>query len=223
MQFKKRKLFACIQSFFPSFPFVFPLFDLAEDASLTRTGVLLREENDQGCLSACFCGYVLKKTEVVCVYSIILSFIFPICFSLHLHFWGRIVDPLLGFIVAGKQSSLICVFSCAMQKKQSRLRIFYHFLSHFLWVYPSFWPRWGRIVDPHLGLIVARKPSRLLASMYMWLCGAKNWSRLRLFYHFILHFPCLFFPSFSLHLYFWGRIVDPLLGFILAGKQSRLL
>ena len=52
------------------------------------------------------------------------------------------------------------------------------------------------IFDPLLSLIVAGKQSRLLSNMCIWLCSAKNQSRLSLFYNFILHFPLRFSPCF---------------------------
>ena len=82
---KEWLLVRAFNHFFLYSPLLFPLFDLAEDALLTHTGVLLREENDQGCLPACFCGYVLQKTEVVCVYSLVFSSSsFPLGFPLFL-------------------------------------------------------------------------------------------------------------------------------------------
>ena len=60
-------------------------------------------------------------------------------------------------------------------------------------IFSQFSSCWGRIVDPHLGLTVSLRRSRLLPDMHMWLCSAKNRSRLSLFYHFLFHFPLRFF------------------------------
>ena len=69
----------------PHFPFNFPSFAFV-GASLTRSWVLLWQANIQGYSPTSVIGCVVQKTKVVCVYSIILSFIFPICFSLHFPF-----------------------------------------------------------------------------------------------------------------------------------------
>ena len=120
----------------------FPFICIFEDASLTRSWVLLRQANSHGYSLTCVFSCAVPKTEVVCVYSIIFSLISP-SFSLHLHFWGRIVDPLLGLIMVVTQS-------------------------------------------------------RLLSNMFIWLCSAKNRSRLRSFYHLLVHFPLRFSLPFSL-------------------------
>ena len=132
--------------FFLYSPLLFPLFDLAEAALLTHTGVLLREENDQGCLPACFCGYVLQKTEVVRVYSLVFSSSsFPLSFPLFLTLLRTHRWPPPGSYCGKKTIKAACqhvyvVMWCKKPKSFAFILSFYPSFSPFVFpfIFPSF-------------------------------------------------------------------------------------